>query len=215
MIALGSVLLAVMAAVTVYALSQRSEARTQAREAKAHELEARATILLDVDPELSLLLARTAALMTRSETAEATLRNALVMSRVTTVVDVGEPLLGAMLRGGEVRAATTDGSVVVADGVTGEIRETVASGTPALDASFANDGAALLTGRDGRLRMVGPGGKVAAVPGLDGVESAEISSDGSLALAIGNDRVRLVDVKSGAVRKVFPPSRSDVRGNLR
>ncbi len=203
-VALGSVLLVVMAAVTVFALTQRSEARSQAQEAKAHELEARATILLDSDPELSLLLARTAALMTGSETAEATLSNALVMSRVRTIVDVGEPLLGAMLRGGDVRAATTNGSVVIADGVTGEIHQKVASGTQAVDASFAKDGAVLLTGRDGRLRMVGPAGAVATVPGLDGVKGAVVSSDGSLALAIGDRRVRLVEVKSGVVRSVFP-----------
>ena len=54
---LGAILLAVMGAVTVYALSQRTEAREQARKRKANELVASADAELDRDPELSLMLA--------------------------------------------------------------------------------------------------------------------------------------------------------------
>ncbi len=202
-IALGSVLLAVVAAVAVFALTQRSEARTQARDARAHELEARATTALEIDPELSLLLASAAARMAPSETAEETLRGALVRSRVKTVVRAGEPLLGAMLRKKDVLAATADGSVVVADGRTGQVDGTTAGGAPALQASFADDGSALFTGGDGMVRVVNPDGTTAEIPGLEDVDGAEISADASLALAIGNDRVRLVDVKTGAVRQIF------------
>ena len=101
MIAVGSVLVAAMAGVTVYALSQRTEARDQAREARAHQLEAESAAGLLLDPERSLLLAREAARLYPSETAEEALRTALIQSRVRTVVDVGEPLLGAVLNGDE------------------------------------------------------------------------------------------------------------------
>ena len=192
-----------MAAVTVFALSQRSEARTQAREAKAHELEALSAAGLLFDPERSLLLAREAARMAPSETAEETLRTALLTSRVRTVVDVGEPLLGAMLRGGEVRGRDRDWFRRRGRWETGQVRRTFAGGKPAVHASFADDGSALFTGRDGRVRIVRPGGGVAEIPGLEDVKGAEISPDASLALAIEGDRVRVVEVKTGAVRQVF------------
>ena len=68
--------------------------RDQAREARAHQLEAESAAGLPLDPERSLLLAREAARLYPSETAEEALRTALIQSRVRTVVDVGEPLLG-------------------------------------------------------------------------------------------------------------------------
>ena len=153
-IAVGSVLLAAMAGVTVYALSQRTEAREQAREAKAHQLEAESAAGLPLDPERSLLLAREAARLYPSETAEEALRTALIQSRVRTVVDVGEPLLGAVLNGDDVLAATASGSLVVADGSTGATSSTIATGAPARQVSFAESGVALFTGRDGVLRVV-------------------------------------------------------------
>ena len=51
---LAAVALLVMAGVTVFALTQRSEARSQARLARARELAAAAVSQLQVDPQLSL-----------------------------------------------------------------------------------------------------------------------------------------------------------------
>ncbi len=120
-----------VAGVAVFALSQRSEARDQAREARAHQLEAECAAGLPLDPERSLLLAREAARLYRSETAEEALRTALIQSRVRTIVDVGEPLLGAVLNGNDVLAATASGSLVVANGSTGARSNTIATGAPA------------------------------------------------------------------------------------
>ena len=85
----GAVLLAVMSAVTVYALSQRSEAREQAQEAHASGLVAAADSELERDPELSLLLAREASGYATNQRVERSLRRALVDSRVRRVVEVG------------------------------------------------------------------------------------------------------------------------------
>ena len=57
----GGVLLAVMTGVSVYALAQRGEARTQARTAQARQLDSAAVSQLTIDPELSLVLAAEAA----------------------------------------------------------------------------------------------------------------------------------------------------------
>ena len=81
-IGVGAVLLAVMGAVTVYAVTQRTEAREQARNAKANELDANADALLASDPELSVLLASAAArLCPERECSERALAAPVLQSR--------------------------------------------------------------------------------------------------------------------------------------
>ena len=105
-IGLGAVLLAAMGAVTVYAVTQRTEAREQARNAKANGLEANADALLASDPELSVLLASEAARLVPGESAERALRRSLLDSRVRGGVDIGAPLLSAAVQKDEVVAVT-------------------------------------------------------------------------------------------------------------
>jgi len=203
-IAVGAVLFAAMGAVTVYALSQRTEARKQAREARASELQANADAELDRDPELSLLLALEAARLVPGEGAERALRDALLASRVRGVVDVGEHLLNAVPRGDGVLAVTADGEVLEADPLTGEVLHTTATGAAVVDASFADDGTAVVTGRDGQVRVVGPDGEMAAIPGVSAVRGAALSPDASLAAVIQRGGVRLIDVETGDVRETYP-----------
>ncbi len=66
--------LAAMVVVTVFALTQRSEARSQATRAQSRELAASAATQLDVDPERSLLLALEAARLERTPEVEDVLR---------------------------------------------------------------------------------------------------------------------------------------------
>jgi WD40 repeat protein len=200
------VALGLMSAVTVFALSQRSEARQQAREAKAHELEALATSELATDPELSLLLALEAVRRSSTESAKETLRDALLTSRVRAVVQIGEPLQGAASRGGDVLTATADGDLVVADSRTGERGSTIATGKPTVSVSFAEDGTALLTRWDGRLRVVRPSGELSEIPGVRRARGAELSPDASLAAVLEDDAVRLIEVDTGTVRQTFPHS---------
>ena len=88
-----------MSAVTVYALTQRTEAREQARNAKANELEANADALLASDPELSVLLATEAADSSRARAPSEPCAQSLLDSRVRAVADVGEPLLRPRAQG--------------------------------------------------------------------------------------------------------------------
>ena len=81
--ALGAFVL--MAALAVYAISQRGEARDQARAAQASAFASGARAELEVDPELALLLALEAARRERSDAVEDVLRRALVQSRVRRV----------------------------------------------------------------------------------------------------------------------------------
>ena len=192
-----------MTLLTVFALTQRSNAREQARMAKAHELEAQSALMLAPDPELSLVLALEAVRRSPGETAGVALRNALLASRVRTVVFVGAPVLAAVLRGGTVVSATTDGTIVFADGRTGRILRSTEGGAPAQHASFAADGTALFTGLDGRLRRARPGDDPVRVPGVSGAHRAEISRDGKLAVVVVEGGARLVDLETGATQGEF------------
>lgn len=94
------VALAAVAAVAIYALSQRSEARRQAgvareqasiaqveaRNARARQLDAEATSLFQIDPELSLLLAAEAARRSPTPQAADILRDALLLSKLRGVL---------------------------------------------------------------------------------------------------------------------------------
>jgi WD40 repeat protein len=203
-IAVGAILLAAMSAVTVYALTQRTEARQQARNAKASELEANSDALLTSDPELGLLLAVEAARLVPGESAERALRQALLQSRVRAVVDVGEPLLAARTLGRRLVGVTSGGDVVETNPTTGRVVDRDSTGTPAKAASFADDGSALVTGRDGRLRLVGSDGHVRRVARVEGARAATISADGSRAAVVTEKGVGLVDLSTGALLRFYP-----------
>jgi WD40 repeat protein len=199
----GTVLLAVMGAVTVFAVTQRSEAREQARHARANELDATADAELGRDPELSLLLAREAARLVPGESAERSLRQALLGSRVRAVVDAGTPLLDARAEGHRLLAVSRDGDLLVTDPASGHVARRVSTETQAIDASFADDGTALVTGRDGAVRVVGAAGTVVPVPGVVAASGATISADGTRALVIVKGGVRLVELPSGRVLETY------------
>ena len=192
-IAAGAVLLAVMSAVTVYALSQRSEAREQAQEAHASGLVAAADSELERDPELSLLLAREASGYATNERVERSLRRALVDSRVRRVVEVGEPVLAADFDGADLIAVTESGSFlrVRPDGT---VARRPLSG-PVVDVSFADDGTALVTTGSGDVHTVPSDGEATLL--AKGALGAEISPDGSVAAVIVPGGVRLVSTSTG------------------
>ena len=197
------VALGLMSAVTVFALDQRSEAREQARDARAHELEAHARGAVDSDPELGLLLAREAAVLSPSSTSEEALRDALRASRVRSVVDLGEPLVGGVVRGGRVVGAASRGSVIRVRPGVDSMRREIATGVESIAASFSDDGTALLTGRDGAVRLVPPGGPVLELATATGVRGAELSADGTLAVVFDQLGARILETSSGAEVRFF------------
>ena len=79
------VLIAILSAIAVYALVQRSDARDHARSARGRELAARAVITAPVDPEQGVRLALQAARLDRSRGAESVLRSTLRGLRVKAV----------------------------------------------------------------------------------------------------------------------------------
>jgi WD40 repeat protein len=192
--------LIVTSLIAVFALVQRSNARSDALAAHARELDATAVSLLSSDPELGLLLARDSARLSPTPTAEQVLREALTTSRVRTVTNVGKPLIAAAIVDGKLVAAASDGSVLVSGG---GARRVVATGHPAREASISAAGDVLLAGLDGRLRLVS-GSSTRQITGLEHVFGAEISRDGTQAAlrfagakGLPSPKVRVVDLATG------------------
>jgi WD40 repeat protein len=88
------VALAGTTALALFAFSQRSEARDQARAARSGQLVASALSVLDSDPELGIELALEAARIEPTSRAENALRLALDASRVRAVIRTGHPVVG-------------------------------------------------------------------------------------------------------------------------
>ena len=95
----GLVAFAVVAAIAVYALSQRAQANEQERQSRSRALTNSSLLQLDRDPELALLLAREAEKLEPSRSAENALRSALIAFRTRSVVSVDAPIAAAAARG--------------------------------------------------------------------------------------------------------------------
>ena len=149
------VALALMAGVTAFALSQRSEAREQAREAKAHELEALARGVFETDPERGLALPWKLPCCRRHRV----LRETLATHKVSR--SQGRAIRRAL--SGLPKAATRGvgaaaGGQLSADPSNDRTREEIETGARPARASFPRAEVLSLVGADGRLRLVRPNG---------------------------------------------------------
>jgi hypothetical protein len=94
-LAFGALLaLAGMTALSVFAFSQRSEARDQARSAQSGALVASALSMLKSDPELGIVLALEGARIEPTQAAENALRLAIDASRERGFISTGHPVVG-------------------------------------------------------------------------------------------------------------------------
>jgi WD40 repeat protein len=103
-VAVGAlVALAAMTAVAIYAFSQRANARTESEHAHARALLAEALHQLDIDPQLSLLLALEAAKTDRTEQTQDVLSQAIETSRMRGVRKISDTARLAAPPGGRLR----------------------------------------------------------------------------------------------------------------
>ncbi len=107
------VALAIVAGVAVYALVQRSNARTQARRAHGGALAARAQADLATNPQLSVDLALQAASLAPGRNTADALRASLAAMRENRVLQLGGQIVTAAFapRGERLLVASTDGKV--------------------------------------------------------------------------------------------------------
>jgi WD40 repeat protein len=199
----AGVALAILAVISVYALTQRSNARSEARHARARELAARASLQLPDDPEESLRLALKANDLEQSRDTEDALRTILRALRVQAVLRGAGPVAEAGFSpdgklvitadgGGEARLFRTD---------TGRLVRSLHHGAPLAAASFSPDGSLIVTaGSDGSARIwnVKTGVELRALKHAGPVTSATFSPDGSvIATTSADGSARIWDVRTG------------------
>src|SRR5688572_9637528 len=195
--------LALASALAIFAFSQRSDAREQARVAKGGQLVASALSLLDTDPELGLALAVEAAEEDPTVRAEDALRRTLAASRERAVFDVGHPLVGL-----DVDPSGAHALVVGADGVARLLelrsgREAWSRPVDGAAAAFSADGrAALVVSRRSILRLDlragDPVGEPVPLAVQGSVERLVPSGDGTSAIVIaGKPRAQAVRLSTG------------------
>ncbi len=190
-VVLGAIALAVMAGVTILAITQRSEARSQANVARARELAAVAVSQLQVDPQRSLDLAVQSAGRKPTSEIEDVLRQALISARERAVLPSGSPVRAASF--------SPDGSLVLTAAGDGSARLWRRDGTPirtlrhrgpVTAARFSPDGRLVLTTSDdgtARLWRVADGRVVASLQHAGPVTGGAFSDDGTMAVTTSRD----------------------------
>jgi WD40 repeat protein len=208
----GGALVAVMAAVTAYAVSQRSEARTQAREAQtqarnahARQLDGAAISLFGSDPELSLLLAAEAARLVPTPQAERTLRTAYIASRERATFTSTGPVSAASYSpdGKLVLVASEDGSARLFDAKSQRLVRTLRrAGAPLLDAGFSADGRRIVAGgENGEVQVwnASSGALLAMLQHGPSVRTAALDPSGKFVVTGGGRVAKIWQVGNGLV----------------
>jgi WD40 repeat protein len=188
----AGVALLIMAAVTVFALAEWRDARSQAKLAHGRELAGTALADLDVDPLHSLVLALASARLKGTSEAENVLRAALVMTRERAILPSAGPVRAVSYspNGSLVLTASADGTARLwrADGTLVRI---LAHQGPVTAASFSPDGSLVLTAsndRTARVWRTATGKVVETLRHGGAVTAASFSSDGSRIVTASADR---------------------------
>jgi WD40 repeat protein len=216
--------MAVLAGVLVYALSQRSSARENAREAQAADLVGLASASLPTDPERSLQLSVDASGITGSAAVESVLRKSLTTVRTKDVIPLrGPPGEVAFSADGRSLASASGNAVVIYSGSGADVVHRLPH-AEATSAAFSSDGTRIATtGEDGQARIwdTRSGRPLRAIRHPGPVASAAFSRDGRRILTVAENRtVRVFDAQTGKPRvRIVQPSlvmaaRFSPRGDL-
>jgi WD40 repeat protein len=206
------VVLAAMAAVTVYALTQRSSAREQAgvaraeaMSAKASELAAEASFLIPIsapeeDPELGLLLAAEAARLSPTDRTEGVLRRALLLSHLRAVLPERRVTHASFSSDGAHIVVGTGGGIARIYQGDGQRRlMTLRLENPVTGASFSPDGRLVLTTERGGPARIWDASAGAELRSLGHAPAAaSFSSDGALVLTVEASGARVWKAADGS-----------------
>jgi WD40 repeat protein/DNA-binding SARP family transcriptional activator/class 3 adenylate cyclase len=201
----------VAGSLTVVAVSQSDRAAREARIARARELATAAVANLELDPELSVLLAIEAVRTTRSSDgtilpeSEETLHRAVLASRLELEV----PGVGGSLAWSPTGVFVTEGpegsgTIDIRDGETGDsVLSFQGHDGDVNDVAFSSDGSRLAsTGDDGLLKVWDPstGQLISTLPGDGGASGPSFGADDSLvAAAWRHGEVRVLDLSTDRV----------------
>ena len=183
--------LAVLAVVAAYALSQRSDAEANAREARARALESQALALRATDPEQSLRLALAAAESVPGDESERVLRASLLAARTQTVIQTDGPLVAAGEANGELIAEQADGTSLRVDAAAGRATE-LAAGAGRTRAAQVGAAGAIVTATDGTVAVDGR-----PIDGVAAADGAALAGDGQRAAILRGSDAVIVSVPGG------------------
>ena len=194
------VALGAMTAVAVYALTERSHARSATRLARAHALEARSLFEQAANPERALADAVAAGRNDPGTRAEGVLRQALVANHEHRVLRAPAPvsLVSIAPSGGRMLAAGTDGRLRLYSR-NGKLERTLTAAAPLAAASFSPDGALVLGagGREAILWRAATGEHLHTLHLHGAVSSAVFSRDGRFLLTTTGRGVTLWRADTG------------------
>ena len=200
-----AVAMAVLAAIAVYALVQRGDARSQSQRAHARELVALARTVAPVNPERSVRLALQASRLERSSPEEEALRSTLRGMRVKAVLSAGgKPVNDVEFsRDGKLLVtAGDDGTARIHRTDNGRRLRSLRHGASLTAATFSPDGSQVVTaGSDGVARIwnTKTGQPVHALRHGGPVTSATFSPDGRVLATTSEDgTARIWDPRTGS-----------------
>ena len=207
--------LAAMAAVAVYALAQRSDARQSAKSARARELVALAQSELPIDPLRSINTALQAAKLEPTPAAEDALRTALIDSKVRRILPAGRRMrvnaAAYSPDGSRVVTASEDGTARVFRVRDGAQIALLRHGRSVTDATFTPNGRLLVTAsRDRTARLWTASGRLLRTFRHGGaVLDAAVTPDSETLVTIAGDATVHVWSLSGVrPSHVFPLPRA-------
>ena len=174
-----------MTAIAVYALTERSHARSAARLARAHALEATSLFEQATNPERALADAVAAAQSDPGARAEGVLRQALVANHERRVLRApgSVSVVAFAPTGGRMLAGDAGGGLRVYS-KNGRLERTLAVAGPVTAASFSPNGALVLgaAGREAKLWRAATGERLQTLHLPGAVTSALFSRDGRVLL---------------------------------
>jgi WD40 repeat protein len=209
-IAASFIALALVAAVAVFALVQRSDARTQARNAHAGALAARAFADIPTNPQISVQLALRAAELSPARRTVDVLRSSLAAMRETRILQLGGNIVAASFapKGKPERllVASNNGRLGLYDNLGRRVAQ-LQRQPPLTTAVWNPDGKTFATGSaDGKAAIWQVGHDSPTAEFSTPSPITALSFDRTTLLIGSGTHVRLVDLASGRVKTIVLPS---------
>jgi WD40 repeat protein len=203
-IAASLVALAIVAGIAVYALVQRSHARTQARHARGGALAGHALADIPTNPQVSVSLALQAAQLSPGRQTADVLRSSLAAMRETRILRLGGNIVFAAFapHGGRLLVASSNGRVGLYD--RSGARQAVLRRQPELTvAAWSPDGKTFATGSFNGEVAIWQVGHDSPVRTISTPSPVTALSFGGTTLLVGSGtHIRLVDLPTGRMRTI-------------
>ncbi len=200
------VALAIVAGVAIFALVQRSNARTQARRAHGGELAGRALADIPTNPQVSVQLALQAAQLSPGRQTADVLRSSLAAMRETRILDLGKGKIvfaAFAPRGDRLLVANSNGHVGLYDR-SGRLIQALPRQHQLTEAAWSPDGRHFATGAFDGSVVVWRVGSSTPLHEIDTTAPVTALSFGATTLLVGSGtHVRLFDVKTGRTKTIL------------